>query len=160
MKDALAIQLTDGSRETFVGRAGWALCHLIRVGEVGLTTMDHPAPRWSHYIFLLRKAGLVITTEYERHSGDYPGTHGRYRLETRLSVVEWGDSEMQPTLRILTVTCGRGVLGTIEQKGQRRFMALLLSGETVGEFPSAAGAAQAINNKLQCSSTNSEGSVR
>ena len=49
--------------------------------------MDHPAPRWSHYIFKLRRAGLTISTEYEPHRGSFPGKHGRYRLQTSLVVV-------------------------------------------------------------------------
>lgn len=31
--------------------------------------------------------GLVISTEYEPHKGAFPGTHGRYRLETPLVVL-------------------------------------------------------------------------
>ncbi|QDM15179.1 winged helix domain-containing protein [Tardiphaga sp. vice278] len=88
MKDSLTIRLHDGSRQTFAGRDAWTLRHLIRAGSVGLTTIDHPAPRWSHYVFRLRKAGLVISTDYEPHTGDYPGTHGRYRLETYATIVE------------------------------------------------------------------------
>ena len=52
----------------------------MEAGSIGVTTIDHPAPRWSHYIFKLRKAGLIITTEYEPHIGPFPGKHGRYRL--------------------------------------------------------------------------------
>jgi hypothetical protein len=67
---------------------------------------------------------------------------------------------IKPPFRTLTVTSGRDVLGTIEQKGQRRYVALLLSGESLGAFPTAAGAAQAINNKLKLENSKSEGSVR
>jgi hypothetical protein len=38
-------------------------------------------------VFKLRKAGLVISTDREMHSGPYPGNHGRYRLETPVAVV-------------------------------------------------------------------------
>lgn len=82
------ILLPDGSQRSFVGREAWTLLHLINVGSAGVTTLDQPAPRWSHYIYKLRGAGLVISTDYEKHKGDYPGTHGRYRLETHVSILE------------------------------------------------------------------------
>ncbi|MGY4413219.1 hypothetical protein ACVWW4_004955 [Bradyrhizobium sp. LB7.1] len=70
-----------------MGREAWTLQRLIDAGSRGVTTIDHPAPRWSHYIFKLRRAGLTITTEYEPHCGSFPGTHGRYRLVTPVAVV-------------------------------------------------------------------------
>jgi predicted methyltransferase len=85
--DKLTIRLDDGAIRTFAGRDAWALRHLIAAGATGLTTIDHPAPRWSHYVFRLRKAGLVISTEHGPHKGDYPGVHGRYRLETSMTIV-------------------------------------------------------------------------
>ncbi|UPJ41946.1 hypothetical protein IVB40_32500 [Bradyrhizobium sp. 40] len=87
MTDKIRIRLPDGSLQTFAGREAWTLRHLVNAGPRGLTTIDHPAPRWSHYIFKLRRAGLTITTEYEPHRGSFPGTHGRYRLETSVVVV-------------------------------------------------------------------------
>lgn len=50
--------------------------------------------------------------------------------------------------RILTVTQGREVLGTIQQKGQRRFVALLALGKSLGVFEAAADAAQAISQNF------------
>jgi hypothetical protein len=85
---SITIRKECGSTQTFKGRDAWTLLHLINAGTDGLTTIDHPAPRWSHYIFRLRRAGLTITTDYEPHRGDYPGTHGRYRLETPVTVIE------------------------------------------------------------------------
>ncbi|OSI67642.1 winged helix domain-containing protein [Bradyrhizobium canariense] len=87
MTDKIRIKLPDGSLQTFAGREAWTLRHLVNAGPRGLTTIDHPAPRWSHYVYKLRKAGLVISTGYEAHRGDFPGTHGRYRLETAVEVV-------------------------------------------------------------------------
>ena len=84
---SIIIQLQDGSRKSFVGREAWTLRHLIDTGSVGVTTIDHPAPRWSHYVYKLRQAGLTISTEYEPHTGSFPGTHGRYRLETSVTIV-------------------------------------------------------------------------
>jgi winged helix domain-containing protein len=83
----ITIRLPSDSCLTFTGREAWTLRRLIEAGAAGVTTIDHPAPRWSHYIFKLRKAGLVITTDYEPHTGPFPGTHGRYRLKTRVTVV-------------------------------------------------------------------------
>lgn len=77
---------SDGSRTTFTGRQAWMLRRLIDAGSAGLTLLDDPAPRCSHYLYMLRKAGLVITTTHEPHGGPFPGTHGRYHLETPVSV--------------------------------------------------------------------------
>lgn len=88
----IKIQLPDGKQQTVVGRPAWALLRLVAAGGAGLTTLSQPAPRWSDYIFKLRKAGLVISTDYEAHAGDFPGSHGRYRLETPVTVVDGGAS--------------------------------------------------------------------
>jgi hypothetical protein len=83
----LTVRLPDGRDQTFHGREAWTLRHLVNAGPAGITTIDHPAPRWSHYVFKLRQAGLVITTDREPHGGAYPGNHGRYRLQTPVRVV-------------------------------------------------------------------------
>ncbi|MGY4355383.1 hypothetical protein ACVWZR_004435 [Bradyrhizobium sp. i1.3.1] len=87
MTDKIKIRLPNGSQQTFAGREAWTLRHLVDAGPRGLTTIDHPAPRWSHYVYKLRRAGLVISTAHEAHKGDFPGTHGRYRLETAVEVI-------------------------------------------------------------------------
>jgi hypothetical protein len=84
----IKVVLPNGTECMFVGREAWTLRNLVDAGSAGVTTIDRPAPRWSHYIFKLRKAGLTISTEYEAHGGTYPGTHGRYRLETPLQIIE------------------------------------------------------------------------
>jgi hypothetical protein len=84
----IKIRLPNGSQQTFVGREAWTLRRLVEAGRRGVTTIGHPAPRWSHYVYKLRKAGLSISTDYESHKGDFPGKHGRYRLETSVTVVE------------------------------------------------------------------------
>jgi len=86
-KDTITIRLPSGTEKTFEGREAWALRHLINAGPVGITTLDQPAPRWSHYIYKLRQAGLVITTQHEPHGGTYSGHHGRYRLEVAVSIL-------------------------------------------------------------------------
>lgn len=87
-KDTLTAVLSDGTKMQFDGRAAWALRHLHHAGSTGLTTLQQPAPRWSHYIYLLRQAGLQITTQHEAHGGTYAGHHGRYRLETPVTLIE------------------------------------------------------------------------
>lgn len=87
MSARITIRLPDGSNQTFQGREAWTLRHLLSAGSIGITTLEQPAPRWSHYVFKLRKAGLVISTDREMHGGAYPGSHGRYRLETPVTVV-------------------------------------------------------------------------
>ncbi len=85
---AIKVQLPDGAARDYAGRDAWTLDKLLDAGDRGLTTIDHPAPRWSHYVFRLRKSGLVIETAEERHKGPYPGRHGRYILRTPLKVIE------------------------------------------------------------------------
>jgi hypothetical protein len=48
-----------------------------------------PAPRWSHYVDILRdREGPDIVTIEERHGGPYAGRHGRYQLRTPIYIVE------------------------------------------------------------------------
>ncbi len=70
-----------------IGRDAWALAQLIQAGERGLTTLQNPAPRWSHYIFKLRRMGVLIETENEAHDGPYAGHHARYRLRSQIRVL-------------------------------------------------------------------------
>lgn len=70
------------------GRAAWALDQLMQAGPRGITPITHPAPRWSHYIWLLRGDGLVIETIDEPHAGSFAGTHARYVLRSAVEVLE------------------------------------------------------------------------
>jgi hypothetical protein len=79
--------LPDGSERSFKGRFAWALTWLIGAGQNGCTPIDHPGPRWSHYVHKLRCAGLEIETVEERHAGPYPGRHARYVLRSAVEVV-------------------------------------------------------------------------
>jgi Winged helix domain len=63
---------------------------LISAGLVGVTPIDRPAPRWSHYVYKLRRAGIHVETIDEAHGGPYAGHHARYILRTPLRVVELG----------------------------------------------------------------------
>ena len=73
---------------TVDGRDAWALDQLLTAGRRGCTPIDNPAPRWSHYIWKLRRAGLVIETHDEPHGGTYAGHHARYELRSRLVVLD------------------------------------------------------------------------
>jgi hypothetical protein len=66
----------------------WTLGQLITAGVTGCTPITHPAPRWSDYVFKLRREGLNIETVTEKHGGVYAGHHARYVLRTAVSVVE------------------------------------------------------------------------
>jgi hypothetical protein len=77
-----------GKQREATGRFAWALLQLHRAGEAGITSLENPAPRLSHYVYGLRRDGLAIETTYEDHGGDFAGGHGRYRLITLIEVVE------------------------------------------------------------------------
>lgn len=83
----------DGPVKTFKGRFAFALAHLIQAGRQGLTVIERPAPRWSHYVMMLKRDGVGIVTETERHGGDFAGKHGRYRLTIPVHVLETKASE-------------------------------------------------------------------
>jgi hypothetical protein len=85
---SLTVAEETGRRWEFHGRGAWALRELIRAGENGCTPIDHPGPRWSAYVFKLRRAGLDIETRHEPHGGPFPGSHVRYVLRTPLRIVE------------------------------------------------------------------------
>jgi hypothetical protein len=78
----------DGHTQEVVGRDAWALLNLLRAGSSGCTPIDHPGPRWSHYVFKLRKAGFVVETVHENHGGAFAGSHARYVLHSRVSILE------------------------------------------------------------------------
>lgn len=73
---------------TFEGRYAWTLARLIEAGSKGVTPVERPAPRWSHYVFWLRGEGLSIETIDEPNSGAFKGTHGRYVLRTPCRIIE------------------------------------------------------------------------
>jgi hypothetical protein len=75
----------DGSRILeLAGREEWALSHLLAAGGTGCTSISHPGPRWSDYVFKLRRRGIDITTLAEHHDGPFAGTHGRYILRSKV----------------------------------------------------------------------------
>jgi hypothetical protein len=87
-KHTLTIRLLpDGGLITIRGRDAWALLCLLDAGPKGCTPIDHPGPRWSAYVFNLRRAGLVIETLHESHAGPFAGTHARYVLRSEIEIV-------------------------------------------------------------------------
>ena len=78
----------DGAVHDVIGRDAWALLNLIRAGEAGCTPIDTPGPRWSHYVFKLRRAGFVIETIDESHGGPFAGSHARYVLRSRVTILQ------------------------------------------------------------------------
>jgi hypothetical protein len=89
MSGIQAITITfDGRTVTVEGRQAWALKELIAAGQAGCTPITHPGPRWSDYVFKLRRQGLIIETITEMHGGVYSGHHARYVLRTPVSVIE------------------------------------------------------------------------
>ena len=57
----------DGVVKRFKGRFAWTLDQLVKAGKLGITPLDMPAPRWSHYVFVLRREGVPIETIEEKH---------------------------------------------------------------------------------------------
>lgn len=83
--------LPDGKPMTVIGRDAWALRNLVNAGEVGCTPIDHPGPRWSHYIHKLRGFGFLIETVTESHGGQFAGTHARYVLRSKVEILRESD---------------------------------------------------------------------
>jgi len=67
---------------TVSGRDRWALEMLMCLGQTGCTPITKPAPRWSAYVYNLRKMGVGIVTITEPHDGPFKGTHARYVLQS------------------------------------------------------------------------------
>lgn len=63
-------------------RAEFFLEELIAAGDRGITTIDYPGVRVGDAVHKLRKAGVHIETQYEQHSGEFAGNHGRYVLRS------------------------------------------------------------------------------
>jgi hypothetical protein len=87
MSARFAVHGTNGSLQILelAGREEWALSHLLAAGSHGCTPIDTPGPRWSDYIFKLRRRGIDIATITESHLGDFPGHHARYILRSKVN---------------------------------------------------------------------------
>ncbi len=84
----LKVRIDAGEAVVVVGRAAWALLELLAAGNVGCTYIDNPAPRWSGYIYELRKLGVDIDTMQELHGGPFAGRHARYFLRSRVTILK------------------------------------------------------------------------
>jgi hypothetical protein len=85
----LVYRFSDGTVRILKGRYAWTLDALIVAGEKGVTPVERPAPRWSHYVDILRdRDGLNIETIDERHGGPFKGSHGRYVLRSSVEILE------------------------------------------------------------------------
>jgi hypothetical protein len=84
--------LPDGETFTATGRDAWALLELLKAGAKGCTPIDHPGPRWSGYVFnLRRKLSLAIETTHENHGGQFAGNHARYVLRSAVELISHSD---------------------------------------------------------------------
>lgn len=85
----LVYRLPDGVPCVLKGRYAWTLNALVIAGEKGVTPIERPAPRWSHYVDVLRdREGLIIETIEEKHGGAFKGSHGRYVLRSQVEILE------------------------------------------------------------------------
>jgi hypothetical protein len=86
MSARFALHDVDGSLQILelAGREEWALSHLLAAGATGCTSISHPGPRWSDYVFKLRRRRLDITTLAKHHDGPFAGAHGRYILRSKV----------------------------------------------------------------------------
>ena len=92
----IARLLPDGKPFIVHGRDAWALLQLVDAGPNGCTPINNPGPRWSGYVFnLKRNHGLAIVTYHEGHKGSFPGTHGRYVLVSDVQISIRSDVQKQ-----------------------------------------------------------------
>lgn len=83
----LKVRIGD-KEKLFEGRVAWTLKQLIDAGQTGCTPIENPAPRWSDYVFKLRRDGVEVETITERHGGTYAGHHARYVLKSAVEILE------------------------------------------------------------------------
>ena len=88
-----AVTSGDGSTLTIhvQGRDRWALERLMDAGPAGCTPIGQPAPRWSGYVFKLRRLGVDVETVTERHGPPFAGNHARYVLRSRVEPLQGDD---------------------------------------------------------------------
>jgi len=100
MKSRFALHHADGSTQILelAGREERALSHLISAGDHGCTPITTPGPRWSDYVFKLRRRGIDVETITEPHSGPYAGHHARYVLRASVGRLSDGVSPIEQTL--------------------------------------------------------------
>lgn len=88
IKKLVIRRFDTGETLSTTGRESWCLGQLISYGKIGVTPIERPAPRWSDYVFRLRKRGLPVQTIDEKHGGTYRGVHARYVLPLECEILE------------------------------------------------------------------------
>lgn len=90
----MRVQILDDNNEvigqpiTLIGRECWTLRKLLDAGSRGVSSLDNIGPRLAHYVYKLRSYGFAIETVHEKHGGDFPGSHARYRNHSNVVVLE------------------------------------------------------------------------
>jgi hypothetical protein len=99
-KPWLIVQPVDSNKAPIrlVGRPAWLFDLLQCAGEQGVTTLQLPAGvRVSHYILILRRAGLVIESVREPHEGEFSGSHVRYVDRSGARIIDRSDKLVRRT---------------------------------------------------------------
>jgi hypothetical protein len=87
IKQTFGVHERDGSMRTMtlIGGDAWMMGQLICAATKGVTFLEKPAPRMSHYVWKLRRRfGINIASHEEQHGGAYAGRHVRYVLQRRV----------------------------------------------------------------------------
>ena len=71
------------------GQEARTLEALYEAGDRGITAQEVStwALRLAHYVMKLKRLGLSIDMEREKHGGPVAGWHGRYSLKTKIEIV-------------------------------------------------------------------------
>ncbi len=92
----IAFNVTEGEDVRIIypaGRDAWALGELITAGAAGCTPLTHVGPRWSGYIFKLRRVYRInVESVEEQHGGEFAGRHVRYVLRSRVAFANLEDA--------------------------------------------------------------------
>lgn len=82
--------LRTGGVHEVEGQFARTLHALVEAGQRGVTALEVGswALRLAHYILILRRLGLVIDMQREKHGGSAPGWHGRYVLQTGVQIID------------------------------------------------------------------------
>lgn len=76
-----------------VGRDAQTLARLLHARSTGITSLERPTPRLSHYIFKLRSVyALNIETVTEPHGGEFAGRHAVYVLRSNVAFADPADA--------------------------------------------------------------------
>jgi len=71
-------------------RTNWTANALKQAGMRGLTQLDMNGGVLREYVYRLRKCGVPVDAEVEKHTGEFAGLHRRYTLGCELFPVTEG----------------------------------------------------------------------